>query len=428
MFVLYRLIVGLLFYCSLPILLLLVILTGKHREGLWERFGFYKQSKIKKKCNKTVWFHASSVGEVQAVRALIFELKKRLPSARYVLTTMTMHGKRVAKSQLDDSVSCFLAPLDVPWIVDVAIKRIKPDIYICIETELWPTLLYALSCRNVWICLANGRMSDKSYNGYLKMRFLLNTTLNLFDRIAVISERDKEKYLNLGADRLHVTVEGNVKYDLAIPKNSGDIVSYYKGLMAIGNEEVFIAGSTHTGEETLLLPLFMRLQREHEILFIIAPRHVERTSDIEKKLLSDKISYHLFSDLKKGVKRNESLILIDTMGELSQVYSVADFVFCGGSLVERGGHNLMEAALWQKAPFFGPSMDDFQDAADILESVKGGGRVNSIAELEEKLQYYREHPEEYRVACLRAGDSARLQQGCSGRQIGYILKKSPDNL
>lgn len=398
------------------------MISGKHREGLRQRFGFYPQCENRAKNKKTIWLHASSVGEVQAARALINELQKRLPSARYVLTTMTMHGNRVARSQLSENISCFLAPLDVPGIVDVAIKRIKPDIYICIETELWPVLLHALSRKNVKLCLVNGRMSERSFNSYIKVHSLLKAVLELFNKMVLISEKDKERFVNLGADLQHIKVEGNVKYDLAIPENRDEIVSYYQGLLAIGNEEVFVAGSTHTGEEELLLQLFRQLTKKHDILFVIAPRHVERTGDIEKKLLSDKISYHRFSDLKKGVKRQESLILIDTMGELSQIYSVADVVFCGGSLVERGGHNLMEAALWQKAVFFGPSIDDFQDAADILISAKGGFKVNNISELEEKLLYYRDHQEEYKTACQRAGDSARLQQGCSGRQIDFILE------
>jgi 3-deoxy-D-manno-octulosonic-acid transferase len=421
LFVLYRIVVGLLFYCCLPILLLLVILSGKHREGLKQRFGFYPQFSGSDRDKKTVWVHAASVGEVQAARAVIGELRTRLPSASFVLTTMTVHGKRTAESQLERDVSCLLAPLDVPWIVSRVVRKIKPDMYICIETELWPLLLKALSRRKVQICLVNGRMSERSFRSYLKMEWLLQKVLKLFDRMAVISEKDRERYVRLGADLRSITVEGNVKYDLAIPEKSEDIQKYYKKILEIGHEEVIIAGSTHTGEEELLLSLYRNLGKEKPILFVIAPRHVERTQDIEKILLSEKISYQLFSDLKREGERSESLILIDTMGELAHLYSVADFVFCGGSLVDKGGHNLMEAALWHKAVFFGPSIEDFQDAAELLESVNGGFKIKNIADLEQKLHYFRDHPDEYRKACRYARAIAIKQQGCSGRQIDFIL-------
>ncbi len=424
MFFLYRATIGFLFYCSLPILLLLVIITGRHREGLSQRLGLYPHLSTKKKEGKTVWIHAASVGEVQAARAVLVELQKRLPAARYVLTTMTVQGKRIAERQLGEHVACYLAPLDVPGIVNLVVRRINPDLYICIETELWPLLLYTLSRRKVRICMVNGRMSERSYGSYLKIQRLLKDIVKLFDRMAVISQSDREKYLSLGADQYCVTVEGNLKYDLAIPENCDEVRDYFCNIMAIDGEEVFVAGSTHTGEEAMILSLLRKDRQERKSLVIIAPRHVERIPEIEKIVIAENVGYQLMSDLEQGEERKETLILVDTMGQLSQLYSIADFIFCGGSLVERGGHNLMEAALWHKAVFYGPSIDDFQDAADLLESVKGGYQVDSFADLENRLCYFRKYPTEYSEACQRAGDIAMRQQGCSGRQVDFILDTS----
>lgn len=419
MFALYRIVVGLLFYFSLPILLLLVALSGRHRQGLLQRFGFYP--KHVKDQRKRIWLHAASVGEVQAARSVIQELQKRLPTAVFTLTTMTVHGKRVAEDQLDGKISCYLAPLDVPWVVERSIERIRPDIYICIETELWPLLLYALSRANTLTCLLNGRISERTYGSYLKIQWFIKGVVGLFDRIAVISERDKEKYISLGADRSKIIAEGNVKYDIAFSGTRDAIKDHYRNLLAIDGEEVFIAGSTHTGEEELLLRLYRDSFAKQPTLFIIAPRHIERIIDLESICISEGFNYQLFSDLKEGTSRKEALILVDTMGELAQLYSVGDFIFCGGSLVDRGGHNLMEAAIWQRAVFSGPSNEDFQDSADLLQAAQGGFIVRDITDLGNQIRYFRNHPNEYHAACRRAGESAMKQQGCAERQVRYIL-------
>jgi len=400
-----------------------VLITGKHRRGLSERFAFYRIRNTKSDpAMQTIWLHAASVGEVQAAKSTIVQLKKRLPTARIVLSVMTPHGKQFAERQFDSSIECFFAPLDVPGIVGRAIKAIRPTVYICIETELWPVLIDSLSRGKVRLCLVNGRISHKSYGSYQKMGRLIRHTVSQFDKIAVISDEDRNRYLSLGASSASLSVEGNVKYDLSLPANSQEIVEQYKVLFNLEGEDVFVAGSTHGDEEIQLSKLFDSIQREKATVILIAPRHIQRCDEIILMFQDNEIDYQLFSNLKNGTERRQSqVVLIDTMGELSLLYGIADFIFCGGSLVDKGGHNLMEAAVWNKAVFYGPHIEDFHDAAYLLGSVSGGFLVANIKELGDLLRFYRNHPEEYEKACQRAGDIARQQQGSSARQLAFVL-------
>jgi 3-deoxy-D-manno-octulosonic-acid transferase len=424
-FVFYRFIVALLFYGSLPLLLLVVSMTGKHRIGLSERFGFFRlKSHGTDTAGQTIWLHAASIGEVQAAKSIIIELQKRLPTARIVLSTMTLHGKQFAEKQLDSSITCLLAPLDVPGIVGRVITKIRPDVYICIETELWPVLLDSLARRKVRLCLVNGRISQKSYGSYHKMGRLIRHTIRQFDKIAVISEEDRNRYLSLGAKAKSLAVAGNVKYDLSLPENSEKIVEQYRELFNLDDEDVFVAGSTHGDEEIQLSRLFSSLQREKATIILIAPRHTQRLDEIVAKFQNHAVEFQLFSNLKNGIEsRYSKVVIIDTMGELSLLYGLADYIFCGGSLVDKGGHNLMEAAVWNKAVFYGPHIEDFHDAAQLLESVSGGFRVTNIDELENSLHFYRTHPKDYELACQRAGEVARQQQGSSARQLAFVLDR-----
>jgi 3-deoxy-D-manno-octulosonic-acid transferase len=349
-------------------------------------------SNIQGRDGVTVWLHASSVGEVQAVRPVILELKKKLPSAAFILTTMTLRGRDIAETQLADSVQCFLAPLDVPGIVGKAIKSFAPDIYICMETELWPVLIDSLSRNGVRLCLVNGRLSEKSFGKYLKTKRFIRKTIRQFDNIAVISASDRKKFLALGARDDRLTVEG------------------------------IVAGSTHDDEELLLCRLLDQRKDAEKKLLIIAPRHLERLEQIIRGLREENNVFQLLSAVKSGAeKRTGDLLIVDTMGDLAQLYGIGDYIFCGGSLVAKGGHNLMEAAVWDKAVFYGPHIEDFHDAAALLEQVEAGFRVADVEELALRIDYYRSHLEEYNAACLRAGEIARQQRGSAARQAAIVL-------
>ena len=423
LYFIYQILIGLLFYISFPLLFLLVLTTGKHRQGLSERLGLYRQIRRQDRREVRVWLHAASVGEVQAARAIIHVLRKRLPQARFILTTMTTHGKRVAAEQLASDVLCILAPLDVPLIVDHVLTVIDPDIYICLETELWPLLLHKAAAHGVKLVLVNGRMSEKSCRNYRKIRYLIAGVLQKFSRIAVISEADRERYLAVGAGEACLSVEGNVKYDLSLPVDAEGLKERYRSMLDLPDGlDVLVSGSTHTGEEELLVPLYVHLHQEKELLWIIAPRHLERLPAIMELLQTHQLGFHRLSELQKGIRRQEFVIILDSLGELADIYAVATYVFCGGSLVAKGGHNMMEAAIWDKPVLYGPSIDDFRDAAELLESARAGFRVDNVQALEEMIRTFRNTPAEYISAGLRAGDIARRQLGTAERQAAIIMQ------
>ncbi len=423
MFTVYRLTAGLLFYLILPLLLLFVVVTGRHREGLLQRFAIYPVKRKKKYGTRRYWIHAASVGEVQAAAAVIEELRLQDAECDIFLTTMTISGNRVAREKVPVDVDCLLAPLDVPGIVERAVRYFSPDVYICLETELWPLLIHALSRRGVAVHMINGRISVRSYHSYLKIKPLVKKCLSLFTRIAVISEQDRIRLINLGAIPENMQVFGNIKYDLSCSEPAEQVKEKYNELLDCANIPVFIAGSTHSGEEELLIDCFATSLQKKNWLFLLAPRHIERVGDVEKLLAGRNLRWQRLSGIKEdGRDKTVQIVVVDSMGELAMLYSVGSIIFCGGSLVDKGGHNIMEIAQWYKPPFYGPEISDFADAAQLLEEVGGGFRGKDYNDLVRKISYYSDFPQEYKDACAAAGKIAGSLQGACKRQVAYVCR------
>jgi 3-deoxy-D-manno-octulosonic-acid transferase len=420
--VLYKLAVGLVFWVCFPFLLALVLITGRHRRGLFQRLGFYRVRRTQDG-GRRIWIHAASIGEVRAAGMLIDELRRDLPDSRMVVTTMTIHGRAFARSHLDAEIDCFLAPLDVPLIVGRAVSVLAPDVYICLETELWPLLIGKLKNRGVASFLLNGRLSPRSIKRYRRLRLLFKEVIRSFQHIGAISEEDRQRFVEIGAEPRSVTVVGNIKDDFVLPEDLAAIKKRWSDLLVLSeNTDVMVVGSTHSPEEKLLLPVFSRLTSHAKQLWLIAPRHLDRLQEIEALLLANKIDYDLLSRLISGVARRPALVLVDTIGDLAELYSIATFVFIGGSLMGYGGHNLMEAAIWEKPVFFGPDMDDFKEGARLLEQAGGGFRIADAEELEQLLIMFSDDRLRLRKAGLEAGRVARSLHGAGRRQAQMVLQ------
>ena len=307
MYTLYKMIIGLGFTLLLPFALLYVWLSGRHREGLSQRLGLYRAIP-RTPGRPRIWLHAASVGEVQAARAIMAELLRLLPRAEFVLTTMTLHGREVAESQLPAGTTCLLAPLDVPGLVGRVLTLLRPDVYVCIETELWPLLLQGAASRGVKVVQVNGRLSTLSADGYKKTGVFFRRVLAHFTAMAVISEADRDRYLALGAVKGRLQVAGNVKYDLQLPAEPEKVRQRLCQKLGISGEtEVLVAGSTHTGEEAMLLPLLSRLgTADRPLLLLIAPRHLRRLAELQEMLRDRGVGYHLFSELATAGQRQSS--------------------------------------------------------------------------------------------------------------------------
>jgi 3-deoxy-D-manno-octulosonic-acid transferase len=421
---LYRFIVGVLFYLGLPILLPVVLISGRHRRGMKERLGFYEPALVDGilQAQKRCWIHAASIGEVRAAAVLIDRLREQLPGWEFLVTTMTIHGRDFARQNLGPEVACQLAPLDVPYSVNRAVAVFRPDLYVCLETELWPVLFDTLRRREVPALLINGRMSARSVSTYRRFKFLFAPVLNSFRCIAVISEVDRQRFMEAGADPDLIVVTGNIKDDTRLPDNFTSTAARWAEVLNLPPKaDVFIAGSTHHPEEELLLPLVDDFISRGGIA-VIAPRHLDRLAEIESMISGRGVKWDRLSELKNGGDRSQPLVLVDTFGDLGELYSVAAFVFVGGSLSGSGGHNAMEPAIWGRAVFFGPDMADFKEAAITLEKCGGGFRVDDIDDLAEQISLLQQDRKLLAHTGKMAGKAARQQQGAAGRQAELIRR------
>ena len=249
-----------------------------------------------------IWIHAASVGEVQAARTLIAILLDTLPAADFFFTTMTGQGRAVARSLLPSSIRCELAPLDIPQAVDRALRILRPSLYICLETELWPVMLTKMRQAGVPMLLLNGRISERSFRQYQRIQKTAAELLTGFAAVGVIREQDGERFRRLGVSEDRIQVCGNMKYDLppeqAQEKEERDTKDSARFLNIQSDELVFICGSTRTGEEELLLPVYLRLQKMfsgNKLLWLLAPRHIERLPRVRALLDRAGLEYELFS-------------------------------------------------------------------------------------------------------------------------------------
>ena len=350
---------------------------------------------------KRVWLHAASVGEVRAAVIVVDALLQEMPGLSVVLTTTTEQGNKVARNLFPDDIPCLMAPLDVPIVVARALQKIAPDVYVCLETELWPVMLSMVRKSGIAAVLLNGRLSERSLGRYLYLKTFMSTLLQGFQWIATITSDDATRFACLGADADRIQVCGNVKSAMR-KSDIQDRRNRYRQILQVGNEKVFLCGSTHSGEEEQLVTVYKRLCLQRDLLWVIAPRHLERIKEVAELLLQARLPFHYYTDLKNGGKRTNSVVLVNTMGDLVDLYSAGDYNFCGGSLVKRGGHNILEVVQQELPVYYGPFMNDFRQEAALLESAGCGFPVRDADQLAFLLQEHDHYPKKYNQACYQA--------------------------
>jgi 3-deoxy-D-manno-octulosonic-acid transferase len=362
------------------------------------------------------------VGEVAAAGVLIRELTSRERQLDIVLTTMTVQGLEVARMQMPPNVCCFLAPLDVPRIVRRALAVVRPDIYICLETELWPAMLGELRKAGTAMVLLNGRITARSFRRYRLARGLMTPLLQGFSGVAAIRKEDGERFAMLGVAPGVIRVTGNIKFDFPPVDIPATRIRYRKKL-GVGREAVFLCGSTRSGEERLLAEVYTTLAARAggALIWVLAPRHLRRLPAVKGLLAELGLGFDLYSELASR-PRQQNVVLVDCLGELARLYSAGDYNFVGGSLAARGGHNLMEAARWGRPVYFGPHVDDFIDAAHLLEEAGAGFRVADAGELAERIGSHMTDAAACQRACDGAASAVAGQQGAAGRQAAMILQ------
>ncbi|HHD63947.1 MAG TPA: hypothetical protein ENK96_06210, partial [Desulfobulbaceae bacterium] len=292
----------------------------------------------------------------------------------------------------------------------------------CVETELWPALLCGLHGLGVAMVLVNGRLSERSFRRYRMVRGLMQRILAGFSAVSVIRPQDGERFAELAVPEERIRVSGNSKfrYQTADPKEARD---RYRQRLGLEDATVFICGSTRTGEEELLLPVYEKLRAAcgNRLVWIIAPRHLERIPALQEFFARQQLDVTLFTHCT-GDKRKADIVLIDCMGELADLYAAGDFNFCGGSLVARGGHNIMEVVRWGLPVYFGPFMQDFTDAAGMVVPVGAGFKVADADELGDLLVRHLRNRELYEQAC-QAAHKLSEQQCRAVREQTEIIRR-----
>ena len=347
-------------------------LMNKSTEGFFAKLGFFKTPADFKE--KTIMFHGVSVGEVIALENLIKLARETFKDYKILITTGTKTGQDIAKKKyagVADFVTYF--PFDLPVCDKLFFKKIKPDIILMAETELWPFFAYYAKKNNVPLLLINGRISDDSFKTYKYFGWFFKHIFNCYDGIFTQSREDMEKMIKIGAPAGKTEVMKNLKFD--IQKNTTPL-DFKKG-----EEKILIAGSTHKGEDEIVLKTFCALKKEFKDLkLIIAPRHLTRTDSVSNLIKQTGFKYG-FRSKKEDFSEND-VILLDTLGELSRMYSVADIAFIGGSFNNTGGHNPLEATIYSKPVVSGPSVKNFKDIYWLLSRSDAAKVVKTQEELE----------------------------------------------
>ncbi|MBI1871247.1 MAG: 3-deoxy-D-manno-octulosonic acid transferase [Chlamydiae bacterium] len=425
MILLYNALFMLGFVLASPYFLYKLIRSDKWREGLVMRLGFYgREPEEKLKGLNTLWIHAASVGEVKAVLPLMAQIQNAMPQYHLVLTTVTRTGNRVARENVKGSVTVLYFPLDFYFSVRRAIRVIHPSLFILVESELWANCLWQLFRKKIPVALINVRMSLRSYRRYQKAKILVKNFFSRLSLITVPTLKEKEKVLTLGAPGQNLHVVGNLKYekDQFVEMTLSQRDTLRQGLGFPSESLILIGGSTHPGEENLLIKIYQNLLKEFSHLYLIlVPRHPERSLEVIKILEDNRISFHLRTKGENGSSSKRVLVL-DTVGELERLYWIADVVFMGKSLTRKGGQNFLEPARCGKPIVFGPHMENFRDMAAGF--VEGGGavQVQDASSLEEVLSDLLRWPSKRQKIGSRAKEILAANQGAVERTLQLLMK------
>jgi 3-deoxy-D-manno-octulosonic-acid transferase len=378
MYILYNIFLVLATIVLSPLILLKLMTVPKYRGGLTQKLGRLRKSVMNViKGARPIWVHAVSVGEVMAAHPLIRELKKKYPQRRLILSTVTVTGHYTARRRVPEADAVFYFPFDYPCIVRKVIKGINPELVLIAETELWPNFFRELKRAGIPSAVINGRISPHSYKNYMKFRKLFSTVFDHITLFCMQSEEDAVRIKEIGADPDKVFVTGNLKFDQKIPTAQPNPITIPAG------RKVITAGSTHRGEEAVLLEIFARLRDKYPtLMLIIAPRHPERFDEVEGIINS--AGYECQRRTRMGGPTKD-VLLLDTIGELRSFYAVCDIAFVGGSLVKVGGHNLLEPAAMKKPVIFSRYMFNFKEISEALISSGGGIMVKDKGELQAQL-------------------------------------------
>lgn len=411
MFFLYRILSTILFLISLPLYAAVRLCYGKELSGWKEKLGRFNAPDLGE---KVIMYHGVSVGEVIALENLIKKTKETFPDYKIVVTTGTKTGQEIAKKKFQD-IADFVTyfPFDITICVKTFLDKIKPSVVLIAETELWPTFAHYCKTRKIPLFVINGRVSDSTFKLYRFMKPFFAGLFKNYTGIFTQSDLDREKFIKIGAPVDKTEVMKNLKFDVKRIDADFDLKQQ--------NFRVIIAGSTHKGEDEIVLDTFKKLKSESpDIKLLLAPRHLTRVNNVKELAEKTGLTFGLRSCDDKFDKND--IIILDTLGELSRIYQICSFAFIGGSFNKTGGHNPLEAVVYNKPVISGPSIHNFRDIYWILSRSKAGKVVKTPQELYQQMHKLLSDKIFYSESCDDCKNVFESQQGA----LEFVIEKLKD--
>jgi 3-deoxy-D-manno-octulosonic-acid transferase len=424
MYALYSALLSLFLALTLPYWLLQMMRHGKYRAGLRQRFGAIPPTLAVRGGKRVIWVHAVSVGEVVASSSVIAALQQKFPNHRVLISTTTSTGQKLAARRFGPE-SVFYFPLDFAFAIRPYLDALRPELVVIAETEFWPNFLRLARRSGARIAVINCRISDRSLPGYKRLGSwlpgLLKKTLANIDLFLAQSEEDRRRLVEIGAAENKISVAGNLKFDVAPPPSPKIVASLRESFRQSGAGPILVCGSTLEDEEGSLLSAFRSILANHpKAVMMLAPRHPERFAEVGE--LVESLGFPMWRrSLWSGDPPVGGVFLVDSIGELAAIYSVATVAFVGGSLVPRGGHNIIEPALYGVPIVTGNHYENFRDVVNFFASRKAV-RIVGLAELPLVLIELIENANESATLGRNALAALESQRGATERTVSALLR------
>jgi len=409
-----------------PVIVLRILRQGRYRSGWGQRFGKLDRKEPQKKC---IWLHAVSVGEVNAAQTLIAEIEKQFPDFEIVISTTTDTGFARAEKLFGTRLQVFYFPFDLSWVVRRAFERIRPSVCLLMELEVWPNFVFAAHARDIPVVVLNGRISDKSFSRYSKIKSVTRTFFGKIDMVLAQTQEYAQRFRELGCPADRVMVTSSLKYDTAQVADRVPGAETLAEQLNLAGAKLWVAGGTGNDEEKIILDVHKSLLQEgkfHGLRLAIVPRKPERFDEVAQLIEQAGFPLVRYSRLKETGARAEAngaaVILGDTMGDLRKFYSLASMIFVGRTLVPMGGSDMMEAAALGKCTLFGPHTFNFRQTVDALLAGQGAIRVVDKDDLLKTMKQCLSEPD-YASRIARSGQTVIKQnQGATARTMDVLRK------
>jgi len=411
-----------LLYISLPLFLLRLLWRSRrfpaYRQRFSERLGL-KKLKLQK---ESLWIHAVSLGEVNAATPLVKSLQKKEPNKTILLTTITPSGSARVKEVFGDSVHHVYLPYDLPGMTKRFIRQTKAKKLIVMETEIWPNLYHYCQKMSVPLIVANGRLSKKSFDGYTKIKKLVSAALKNVTLLFAQTKEDAARFIGLGAKAERVIISGNIKYDMTPPENLNEKVEQFKKLLP-NDRPIWLAASTHEGEEKIILDAFKDVKEKinHSVL-VLVPRHPDRFKIVTQLCIDEGFKVQCRST-NEACQSNTDVFIGDSLGELLAFYQICHVALVGGSLMEIGGHNLLEPAMFGKPILTGPHTFNFAQISETFLSEQACMVVKDKHELSQAIIDLIKHPEKAKALGARAENVFQANSGSLEKHLEGIFSE-----